>query len=79
MRRRIAFDPTSIAANRAIDLGRYSIYTPRVRTTVLASLFLMLVGVGLCATIGPRLGGMMLLAGWLGAIGGLHTLARSPR
>jgi hypothetical protein len=48
-----------------------------VRTTVLASLFVMLAGVGLCATVAPTIGGIMLLAGWLAAIGSLHTLSRS--
>lgn len=44
---------------------------------MILSLLAMLVGVGLTATVWPKLGGMLLLAGWLAAIGSLHGLGRA--
>lgn len=48
-----------------------------LRVTVLLALASMLGGVALCATVSPKVGGMLLLAGWLTAIGSLHALGRS--
>lgn len=48
-----------------------------LRYTVLFAMASMLAGVGLCATVWPKVGGMFLLAGWLTAIGSLHALGRS--
>jgi hypothetical protein len=45
--------------------------------TALFAILAMVVGVGLAATVRPKLGGMLLLAGWLASIGALHSLGRS--
>ena len=48
-----------------------------LRVTVILSLFTMLAGVACAAMLAPRLGGILVIAGWATAIGAIHSLGRA--
>lgn len=49
-----------------------------LRASVLAALAAMLAGVALAATAAPKAGAVLVLAGWIAALGALHALGRAP-